>query len=935
MDRLRHNPPRWRSRFLSAVAALLLMALGAAAQDNETCLECHKKPDLKREGDKSSVHVDPKAYAASVHGTQECINCHFDLEEAEFPHSKKADRVECAECHEAQGGQHANSQHGKASARGDDLAPTCQACHGSHEILSHGDPKASTYFFNIPFLCAACHKEGSEVTRTHDIPKDKVFEHYSQSLHGNGVYKKGIVTTAVCTSCHTSHEIRPHTDPKSSIHQDNVAKTCMQCHALIERVHRKYVEGRLWEEQPGTPPACSECHPPHRLLDEETSASKVDQNCLRCHGEPDVAMERDSQAISLYVDQATLGRSVHSRNNVTCAQCHADVDFTRDRPCATVQTKVDCSVCHTEANDYRAGLHGQLEAQGDPDAPTCLDCHEKHATRDKRTPTSPTFPRNVPTLCSRCHREGEQAARRIESPLGDIVGSYEMSIHGRGLAKSGLTVTATCASCHTAHKELPPTDPGSSVHAENVADTCGECHHGIEETFKQSIHWPDNTDTDRELPTCEDCHSSHTITRVDATGFRVRMMDQCGRCHEEEASTFFDTYHGKVSRGSDSAAKCYDCHGTHNILPPSNPASTLGRNHVVETCAQCHAGAHRRFAGYLTHATHHDPETFPWLFWSFWVMTILLVGTLAFALLHTAAWLARLWLSRDEWQTHKALVAEADTSRLYRRFNRYQRLQHMLMLISFFTLALTGMALKFSYMGWAQGVTWLFGGFDTMGILHRMAGITLFIVFVLHLWEVRNKRKRAGKSWWQMITGPDSIILHPRDLKEVWASIKWFLGRGQRPRYGRWTYWEKFDYFAVFWGVAVIGTTGLILWFPEIFTYVIPGWFVNVATIIHSDEALLAVGFIFTIHFFNTHFRPDKFPMDPVIFTGRVTLEELKYDKPREYEALVASGELEKEMVDPFPKAVEHSFRVFGFIALGIGLLLIGLIVYTMLFGYR
>ncbi|MHC5044151.1 MAG: cytochrome b/b6 domain-containing protein, partial [Planctomycetota bacterium] len=119
------------------------------------------------------------------------------------------------------------------------------------------------------------------------------------------------------------------------------------------------------------------------------------------------------------------------------------------------------------------------------------------------------------------------------------------------------------------------------------------------------------------------------------------------------------------------------------------------------------------------------------------------------------------------------------------------------------------------------------------------------------------------------------------------------------------------------------------------FTYVIPGWFVNVATIIHSDEALLAVGFIFTIHFFNTHFRPDKFPMDPVIFTGRVSIEELKYDKPREYEALVASGDLEKEMVDPFPKPVERSFKVFGFIALGIGLILIALIVYTMLFGYR
>jgi hypothetical protein len=110
---------------------------------------------------------------------------------------------------------------------------------------------------------------------------------------------------------------------------------------------------------------------------------------------------------------------------------------------------------------------------------------------------------------------------------------------------------------------------------------------------------------------------------------------------------------------------------------------------------------------------------------------------------------------------------------------------------------------------------------------------------------------------------------------------------------------------------------------------------VNVATILHSDEALLAVAFIFTVHFFNTHFRPDKFPMDPVIFTGRVPLEELKRDKPREYEALVASGELEGHMVDPYPRKLERAFRIFGFTALGIGLTLIGLIIYSMLFGYQ
>jgi len=173
------------------------------------------------------------------------------------------------------------------------------------------------------------------------------------------------------------------------------------------------------------------------------------------------------------------------------------------------------------------------------------------------------------------------------------------------------------------------------------------------------------------------------------------------------------------------------------------------------------------------------------------------------------------------------------------------------------------------------------------------------------------------------------------DLKQIGQSMRWFFGLGPRPHYGRYTYWEKFDYFAVFWGVFVIGSTGLVLWFPETFTYIVPGWFVNVATIIHSDEALLAVGFIFTIHFFNTHFRPDKFPMDPVIFTGRITVDELKYDKPAEYEQLVAEGRLEQHLVDPIPAPAERGFRIFGFIALGVGLTLIALIVIAMVFSYR
>jgi cytochrome b subunit of formate dehydrogenase len=273
---------------------------------------------------------------------------------------------------------------------------------------------------------------------------------------------------------------------------------------------------------------------------------------------------------------------------------------------------------------------------------------------------------------------------------------------------------------------------------------------------------------------------------------------------------------------------------------------------------------------------------------------------------------------------------------MYRRFTTGQRLLHGVMILSFFTLAITGMVLKFSYMGWAQLTAGILGGFGVSGTLHRLAAIALITIWLTHVYDVVKKKRASGLTWLQYISDRrNSLLFTKQDWTDLKGSVRWFLGRGPRPEYGRWTYWEKFDYFAVFWGMFIIGSTGILLWFPEFFTIFLPGRSVNVATIVHSDEALLAVGFIFTVHFFNTHFRPDKFPMDPVIFTGRVSVEELQADKPKEYEELVASGELEENLFEPYPRNVQILFRVIGFTALTIGLTLIALIVYSMLFGYR
>ncbi|HEY6968689.1 MAG TPA: hypothetical protein VJA94_05775 [Candidatus Angelobacter sp.] len=269
----------------------------------------------------------------------------------------------------------------------------------------------------------------------------------------------------------------------------------------------------------------------------------------------------------------------------------------------------------------------------------------------------------------------------------------------------------------------------------------------------------------------------------------------------------------------------------------------------------------------------------------------------------------------------------------YVRFTRLNRTLHVTMGVSFIFLALTGLSLKFSYTAWAVKLAHLLGGFQTAGFIHRLSAIVMFGTFGAHLIDVLRIKRREHMSWMKLIFGPGSMMFNLQDLKEFLASFKWFVGAGPRPRYGRWTYWEKFDYFAVFWGMVVIGFSGLTLWFPIAFTRFLPGWFINVATIVHSDEALLAVVFIFTVHFFNTHMRPEKFPMDTVIFTGQMTLEELKRDKPREYEELVASGKLRECLAEPQQPIVIKAYRVFGWFMLTMGFAIVVWTIYALVSG--
>ena len=654
---------------LALPVLMLLVSAGAAwgghpDQPGEECLACHgdKSMTTTRGGKTVSLFVDAKKFSSSVHASFGCTGCHADLEGKDLPHDTPLKRVNCGTCHTSEMEQHARSLHGRGVAHGDPLAPRCVDCHGNHDIVPVKDKRSAVAPLRVPFVCGRCHQEGTPVSRNRAIPQDHILENYSESIHGEALLKKGLAVAPNCATCHTPHLILPHTDPASSINRKNIAATCTKCHSQIETVHRKIIRGALWEKEANVLPACIDCHQPHKIRNVFYTQGMADADCMHCHSDPKLRRARDGQ--SLFVNTDELSHSVHTVNDrntkVACSQCHSQVNSSHVRPCETITQPVDCTSCHEEIGKlYATSTHGQLQSKSDPNAPTCKECHGTHGVLGKHDPQSRTFATNVPTLCGSCHREGQKAALRYTGRQHEIIQNYTESIHGKGLLKSGLTVTATCTSCHTAHHVLPRTDPNSSVNVNNVPSTCGQCHHGIQEQLANSIHAQKAEFPGKALPVCNDCHTAHAITRTDENAFQLDIMDRCGHCHEEIAKTYFDTYHGKVSRlGYTKTAKCYDCHGAHDVQGVADPRSRLSRANVAATCGKCHAGATRRFAGYLTHATHHDPRKYPFLFYTFWGMTALLLGTFVIGGVHTLLWLPRAFQMRRE-----HLAAEAEEAR--------------------------------------------------------------------------------------------------------------------------------------------------------------------------------------------------------------------------------------------------------------------------------
>lgn len=918
--------------FFVVLLGLFLFPCFARSQSNEDCETCHSDRELttERRGRTISLFVDFQSYSRSVHQDMECIDCHQDAAVEEFPHAEQLEKINCGMCHDVADEEFNAGIHGKALKRGAPYAPTCAECHGEHDIRPQSDVKSRTYKMNIPVLCGKCHREGAPVARVYNISEHDILTNYSQSIHGEGLFKQGLIVTATCNDCHGNHLVLPHTNSRSTISARNVATTCTKCHARIEEVHTKIIKGELWEQEPGAIPACTDCHQPHTIRRTNLVIRTSDRECLTCHEKPDVFKTVEGQQISLTVKKEDIQDSAHK--NIPCVKCHADISPQKHRPCETAG-RVDCSNCHAQiAEDYFESGHGKAYFEKNPDSPYCTDCHGKHTVISHLSDQAKTYRSKIPELCGGCHGQLDHPAT-IKTEQGTVVVNYSNSVHGQGLIKKGLLPSAVCSDCHSTHFILNHEDERSSVHHKNLPSTCATCHEGIYKDFETSIHSPTISKSNEKLPNCEDCHSAHQIKDIHLDQFMAEVTHQCGSCHADLSETYTETLHGKAyTLGYLKAARCSDCHGAHDVMKVDDPDSHVGFNRVVETCKKCHPDANRRFTGYLTHATHHDKAKYPILYFTFWSMTGLLIVVFSFFGVHTL-----LWMPRSYRHLKEKRKAEKIHKRYYiQRFTMEHRIMHIFVILSFMGLALTGMMLKFASMPWARFLADMLGGVEAAGRIHRFSAAITFGYFFAHIYSMIRLKIKTKATIRHLIFGGRALWFNKKDLKDFIGSIKWFLGLGPRPAYGRWTYWEKFDYMAVFWGVGVIGFSGLILWFPEFFTKLLPGWFINVAMIIHSDEALLAVGFIFTIHFFNTHLRPESFPLDPVIFTGLVPLDEYKEDRPEEYKYLKESGQLKKDVVlkEISPKKMTL-VRIFGYTFLFIGISLILLIIYSMVFGYK
>jgi formate dehydrogenase gamma subunit len=614
---------------------------------------------------------------------------------------------------------------------------------------------------------------------------------------------------------------------------------------------------------------CSTCHTGIKDYPHPKPMPRV--SCASCHAQPPAEV---------------AGSAHHKLGAQACASCHGPAHEIQRAATAAPQA---CAGCHGPiVRDYQSGVHATVRRAGDPAGATCQSCHgPAHKILRAHDPASPVAKKNLPDTCGSCHANPEFLARH-NIPFAHPVEAYRLSVHGRAVA-AGNPLAASCSDCHANHAIFPGRDSRSSINHWNVMETCGACHTAIKNIYQQSIHGQAVARSVPGAPICTDCHGEHNIlapSEPQSLVNRARVSRvTCGHCHSDErlaqrynlpgdkVPSYADSYHGLALRsGAQTVANCASCHGVHNILPSSDPRSTIHPANLSKTCGNCHPGAGERFAIGPVHvrsATRSEHVVVRWIRVAYW---ILIPWTVAFIVLHNALDFLAKFVRGGA--SHVAAAAHAGEE--ITRMNLHFRVAHWLVVISFPILVYTGFALKFPESWWAQPLLRWEGRFGFRGTLHRTAAVVLVASLVYHLIHLIVSRR-------------DRVLLRYmrpgiRDLFELFAVVRYNLGLSrERPTFGKINYAEKIEYLAFMWGTVVMSLSGFLLWFNNFTLRHFPKWVADAATAIHYYEAILAALSILLWHFYITIFDPDVYPMDRSWLTGRVPAEHLRVTRPAYY----------------------------------------------------
>ncbi len=563
--------------------------------------------------------------------------------------------------------------------------------------------------------------------------------------------------------------------------------------------------------------------------------------------------------------------SVHG--SFECVQCHFSIE---GLPHEEELPPVECGACHAgAAEEYEC--HGRLQLGEVEDVPTCHDCHGAHDILPIEDKESRVHPLNLPNTCGRCH-EDINLIKKHEILFQKPVEIFKSSVHGQA-SMGGVYLAATCNDCHatggSSHKICPPGMPDSPINHFNIPETCGKCHRAIKQDYLEGIHGKLTMRGETDSPVCTDCHGEHGILRTDDPRSPVsptRVAEAtCAPCHESarlnekygiptgRLETFIDTYHGLKSKAGDvTVANCASCHGAHRILPHTDPTSSIHPSNLTETCGECHPGISKAVATAPIHGTPGVSQTpaANIVKQIYIVAIVLIIGAMV---LH---WLLDL----------RKQIASVIRKNPVRRMTLNELWQHTFLMVTFIALVISGFSLRFSDAFWVRVLFGYEGGFAARGTLHRVAAILFTLTVFWHLWYLTT---RKGRQFMR------DIWPRPKDFRQFGSMILYNIGKGNtRPRFGRFSYVEKAEYWALVWGSVVMILTGIALWFDNEIAKVVPKGFLDVMLVVHYYEAWLATLAIAIWHLYSTIFNPAVYPMNPSWLTGKMPREMYRHEHP-------------------------------------------------------